>query len=182
MMDTNMKKLLCDDVLYDRRSLVYENGTLQEIDDPLDTDQLQEGRMGEFFIKRMKIHMGLMLRLPITKASRALDGAQTLTDTNTAFVLGAGNRFLSLEKEGSAPDEEQLDKDPQLVRWDGSDAPDGVTQWVGTVGSGTMLGIVSRFNGRDGAPYVFTYAGTGNFTDIRMEHSEILNAILRRVS
>ena len=29
MMDTNMKKLLCDDVLYDRRSLVYENGTLR---------------------------------------------------------------------------------------------------------------------------------------------------------
>lgn len=182
MMDTNMKKLLCDDVLYDRRSLVYENGTLQEIDDPLDTDQLQEGRMGEFFIKRMKIHMGLMLRLPITKASRALDGAQTLTDTDTAFVLAAENRYLSLEKGASAPVETQFGTDPDLVPWDGSDAPDGVTQWVGTVGSGTMLGIVSRFNGRDGAPYVFTYAGTGNFTDIRMEHGEILNAILRRVS
>jgi len=185
MMDMNMKKLLCEDTLYDQRSLVYENGVLQEVDDPRDTDKIQEGRMGEFFIKRMKLHMGLMLMLPITRASRPLDAAQVLADTDTLFALAAENRFLSVEKGERAQSEEKMDGRSDLVRWSGGNAGDGVTQWVGTVDTGTfgtMLGIVSRFSGADGSVYVLTYAGTGNYTDIRMEHREILKAFLRRVA
>lgn len=173
-MDATMKELLCADTLKDRRSLLFENGLLRQIDDPMDADGLPEGRMGEFPRLRLQTALGVPLLLPITRASACLKDADVVCDTPTACTLRASSRFLSLEKR-DAPE-----PDADLVSWPAGQGDERAEHWVG-IFSGEMVGIVSRFTGNDGSSYVLTYAGTGNFTDIRMEHSEILGVILRRV-
>lgn len=173
-MDATMKELLCGDRLKDRRSLVFENGLLRQIDDPMDANGLPEGRMGEFPRLRVRTALGVTLFLPITRASVCLEDADVMCDTPTAYTLRASVRFLSLEKR-DAPE-----PDADLVPWPAGQGDERAEHWVGIL-SGEMVGIVSRFTGNDGSSYVLTYAGTGNFTDIRMEHSNVLHGILQRV-
>ena len=188
MMNATMKQLLGSDTLYDEKSLVYQAGSLEQIEDPLDSSNIPEGRLGEFRLERIKTEMGVALQLPVTKTARELSQTTPAEDTQTCYQRSCANRFFMLKKVDSALSAQitaDFNADKNLTAWEAETPDEQMAQWIGlmdTGSTGPMLGIVRMISGKDGFVYLLYYAGIGNFTDIRMEETEIMKALYRRVT
>lgn len=178
--------MLLSDKLYDKTSLVFENGSLLRISDPKDSNDLPEGRLGEFPIDRFKTSFGLTFFVPLTRRSRTLKDAVPSVNNREAYRVSSENRYLSVEKRESADGPKAVDAlnaNGNLVKC-AVDLPNTL-QWLGFVDTqknGIMLGLVRSIKAADGSYYFVTYAGIGNFTDIRMEFNELAAPIQRRLS
>ena len=186
-MNITMKQLICEDALYDQKSLIYQDGHLEEIDDPLDRIDVPEGRLGEFRVERVKTKMGVTLQIPVTAASRELADAAPAEDSDTCYRRFVANRFVALEKTDaiqSASIAADFHTDNKLAAWKTPEAGEQTAQWAGLLDTeaGSMLGIIRMISGKDGSVYILRYAGTGNFTDLQMEEAEIMMALRRRVT
>lgn len=188
MMNATIKQLLVSDTLYDEKSLVYQAGTLEQIEDLMDSSKIPEGRLGEFRLERIKTRMGVILQLPVTKAARELSQTVPAEDTEICYQRCCANRFFMLKKVDAALSAQitaGLNSDENLTPWETETPNEQMAQWIGLVDSGSagpMLGIVRMIFGKDNFVYLLYYAGIGNFTDIRMEETEIMKALYRRIS
>ncbi|WP_455718537.1 hypothetical protein, partial [Anaerosporobacter sp.] len=90
--------LLKNDKLYDKRSLIWENDDLLEIDDDMDSNVIQEGRLGEFPNKRIQTKMGIVILLPLVRDNKTLDEIEDKIDDYNIYQLRSENRFLKLVK------------------------------------------------------------------------------------
>lgn len=184
-MNKNIADMLLSDILYDKTSLVFENGILNKIADPMDSNDLPEGRSGEFPCKRIKINCGITLFVPLTRKSRSFKDAKPSTDTESSFCLLTDNRYLSVEKRTSADAHKLIDaynSSKSFVQ--GSSNNPNTTEWLGFLSGNdgkSMLGIVRLIAASDGRMFFVTYAGTGNFTDIRLEMNELLDPLYMRL-
>ncbi len=179
--------LLENDRLHDGKSLVWENNTLTEIKDEADTDNRTEGRMGEFRFERIKTHMGTDIFFPVVKLNQALLEEQNRTEGEHFFDMRNETRMLRLERFDAVAAErvqEGLGASCYLRKWfleaDGEnyDAYEGLMEEAaGKLYLGTKVLIPIE----EGSHYVFTYAGMGNYTDIKMERDVILKRLIRTI-
>lgn len=186
-MDKKMSAMILEDRLYDKKSLIWENGFLKEDTDEFDRKNIQEGRFGEFKIRRIKANIGFPVMIPVTKANTELANTDDMTDEEKILRMCTSTRFLELRKmneEETVRIQSDLAKNSELFGWEKDWEISEIEEWIGLIDSGNygnMLGTVSMVKGTDGYNYSLVYAGTGNFTDIRMEKNEILNFLYRRV-
>lgn len=183
-----LKEMLQKEKFFDKKSIVFESGNLTEVEDALDKSNLLEGRLGEIPIERIKTEVGVEVFIPVSRYNKELAKAKAETDTETCFRIETENRVLALDKktvDAFAGEAACYDQSENMVRWDRNLPGDGVTEWAGIVDSlhkGPMLGTISAINGLDGNVYVLTYAGIGNFTDIRMEKNSVLKFLYKKVA
>lgn len=180
-MDAKTLEMFKNDKYYDRKSLVFENGILSEVKDAADRENVPEGRFGEFMSKKVKTKLGVTLRLPVTKSSKSLENAVEAENSDREYRIETDDRFLSIEKLSlSAPSEAEaeLSADCDLVKT----AEDDYSRFgfVRTTKGETMIGIVNLICRSGDEVYLLKYAGTGNFTDIRMEYDEILFSVKKK--
>ena len=177
-MDTKTLEMFKNDKYYDRRSLVFENGTLTEEKDDLDRENVPEGRLGEFMARMVRAKLGVSFRLPVTKKSESLETAEEIENTEKLYCIETDDRFFSFEKlscsEFSAL-ENSLSESGELVKV--ADGDFSYLGFVNTYKGVRMVGVVKFIDGSTDDGYVLKYAGLGNFTDIKMECDEILFSI-----
>ncbi|MBE6985156.1 MAG: hypothetical protein E7434_06060 [Ruminococcaceae bacterium] len=177
-MDLQTKALLQEDKLYDKKSLIFENDVLSQVEDANDDDRLPEGRLGEFPLLRFHTQMKVPLIVPLTKNSRTLKEAEVAEDSDCRFLLHSDNRYLCLEKLGT-----------ESMQWESLESNDEFIQkaeneWLGILETpyGKMLGTVNLLISADNTAVLLTYAGIGNYTDIQMEKNNIQAFVLRRIN
>ena len=179
--------LLGNDRLHDGKSLVWENNTLAEIKDEADTDNRTEGRMGEFRFERIKTHMGTVIFFPVVKLNQALLEEQNRTEGESFFDMRNETRILRLERFNAvAADSVQADLDAscylrKLFLEADSENCDVYEGLMEEADGKRYLGTKVLICGKEGEFYVFTYAGMGNYTDIKMERDVILKRLIRTI-
>ena len=182
-MDNTFKKALLNDRLYDKKSLIYENGELTEIEDMLDDDRVHEGSLGHFANMRISTEMGIRFVLPLTRVSRSFEDPEYVVDIEEIYQIQSSNRFLSIEKMADVDRQalvERFDEEEELVALPEADDRN---QWTGLIecdSENMMLGFVEVFRDKSNVEYVLKYAGTGNYTEIRLEKNNIMRSIYRR--
>lgn len=176
------------DKLYDKKSLIWENGEIREVADDMDSNTIQEGRLGEFPIKVIRTKMGVTISLPLVANNKTLDYAEDSIDDQNIYQLRSENRILKLEKLLNNEYQDRIqnnDKTKDLYKIPMEDKENYLFTYEGLIDSdkyGTMLGTIVFFKGKSGDIYEFTYAGIGNYTDIKMEKDIIVKRIYRRVN
>ena len=184
----SLKEMLREEKFYDEKSIVFESGKLDEVKDAKDKSSLPEGRLGEIPIERIKTEIGVELFVPMSRFNKELAQAKAEMNTETCFRLETENRVLVLEKktaEAFEMDAASYDQSENMLRWNQNLPGNDVTEWAGivqTLHKGPMLGTVSGISKADGDVYVLTYAGIGNFTDIRMEKTGLLKLLYKKVT
>lgn len=184
MMNNAMMELLLNDKLFDRRSLVFDNGELTEIDDPFDASDLPEGRLGEFAVSRRSLALGLRLFIPLTKMGRTLEDSENITDADVLFQVSSGQRLLRVEKLSHADADEKLAGFGSCGDFAALRDEDGTPMWFGCFDSPEgvpMLGVTRAAGVGEEFTYLLTYAGIGNFTDIRMEADNVYSRLRRGI-
>ena len=175
--------MLAEDKLYDGKSLLFENGELLEVDDPRDKKNIPEGRLGEFAIEWIRTAMGVVLKVPVTKMTASMVNEAARVDAESIFYAEAENRWMALEK----LDPESLEDRARYLAENADLASvscEACRKWVGILTSPEnrkMAGMIALVGGTGEDGYVLTYAGTGNFTDIKMEQGLILRSLCRSV-
>lgn len=180
--------LLRDDKLYDKKSLIWENGEIREVADDMDSNTIQEGRLGEFPIKVIRTKMGVTILLPLVANNKTLDYAEDCIDNQNIYQLRSENRLLKLEKMLNHEYLDRIqnyDETKDLYKICMEDKENYLFTYEGFIDAdkyGTMIGTINLFKGNSNEIYEFTYAGIGNYTDIKMEKDIILKRIFRRVN
>lgn len=182
-MEKKYIEMLRNDKLYDKKSLIYYEGIIEEVIDEFDSDQIMEGRLGEFPVERIKTIMGVPLMIPLTKDSRVLLETEDILDTENMYQIRTETRFLCLVRcsltEIEKKSREYIESEKYISVYQEGESE----KFIGFCNLeeyGEMLGLVSIIRGKKDS-YIFKYAGIGNFTDIRMEQRNILSYICRRV-
>ncbi len=179
-MENAIRKMLVEDKLYDKKSLVFEGGTLREISDPLDSDKLPEGRLGEFPLERFRTAMGITLYVPITKASGSVRNAVPITNSEELFEVCTADRYLSLEKNNANDGSAILrNNEADLAITENNDGEERLVGFIETPEGDKMLGIAAKTE-IGNVDFVFVYAGIGNFTDIKMEMENVIRFLRSR--
>lgn len=180
------KKLIQSDKLSDKKSLVWEDNELYEIEDKRDNNFL-EGRFGEFPSERFSTKMGITFIFPIVKSNRKLFEDCNIVDDVSIFEMLSENRVLKIEKIENIEYKnrilninaiEYLQEINPKERCNVLSIYEGLVE---TEKNGLMLGRIVFLNGKNGLIYEFTYAGKGNYTDIQMEQRNILKSLARSV-
>lgn len=186
-MDRNIIKILLEDQLYDKKSLIFENGIIREIYDEYDSDKIIEGRLGEFEVKRIKGKMGVFISIPLTRTNKDIIETKDIVDEDNLFQLRTPTRFLSLKKMSyseSVTEIKNIMHNESLLEYPGDKNNEKLKEFVGFINSElyeNMLGFECILLQNEGEGYVFKYAGKGNFTDIIMEKNNILKLLCRRL-
>lgn len=180
--------LLKDDKLYDKKSLIWENGNIKEVADDMDSNNIQEGRLGEFPIKRIQTQIGVIIQLPLVKNNKTLDKTEDIISDINIYQLRSENRFLKLEKLFDREYQRRIQnynesKDLYKITMDVNEnylfTYEGL---IDTEKYGIMIGTTCLFKDKSNQIYEFTYAGIGNYTDIKMEKDFIIKRIYGRVN
>ncbi len=179
--------LLKNDKLYDGKSLIWENNKLTEIKDNLDKNNIPEGRLGEFPINKINISMGLELFLPVVKKNKNLINTQDIIDTPKLYQILSENRILKIEQLGNSEYHKKILEYDNLKFMQNISITDNekyLQIYEGVLNTekyGAMLGIITFLSGTKDTTFSFTYAGTGNYTDIKMERDTILKKLIRSI-
>ncbi len=179
------------DKLFDKKSFIWEKETLKEVNDPLDSNTILEGRLGEFPTKRIITKLGLNLIIPLTANSKTFEETKDLLDEENLFQIRISKRILKLEKRLFNEYEniiEKANKSSLLRNIENTQnlLKQGIlSQFEGFIDSdkyGVMLGNINILRGRDSQIFIFTYGGYGNYTDIKMEFNNIVKRIIRSIN
>ncbi len=179
--------LLEKDKLYDEKSLFWENNILSEIQDEDDTDKRTEGRLGEFKIQRIQTKMGIAFFFPIVKLNKSLLDVQNITDEADRYTMENDTRLLCLEKLDAAQAETvvgEYEASSGLRKYTEEVDETDYVVFEGVIpGTGGELFLGTRLLVSDKSDdlYVFTYAGKGNYTDIKMERNIIAKRLIRTI-
>ncbi|MBE5961914.1 MAG: hypothetical protein E7256_11150 [Lachnospiraceae bacterium] len=187
-----LRSLLDGDRLYDKKSLIWENGRINEVQDDRDLKDIPEGRFGEFKVERVNTEMGVKLLLPLTEENKKFKNPNETINTGSHFKIHTENRILELETltESEYKMMVQACESSKFLYKSSNEENNGLQKYEGMIGEETdgdthndkwMLGNVVFFEGQNNEIYAFTYAGIGNYTDIKMESSFILNKIIWRI-
>lgn len=182
-MEKNYMKMLREDKLYDKKSIVFYENKMEEIADERDCDSLPEGRLGEFPMERIETEMGLTVILPMTKESRVLEKAKERINLEDKFQIAAETRLFGVQKIAFSEYEMHLESYQNHEDFILNRDEEKLQEFMGVFNCeefGRMLGLLSFIHGKESV-YLVKYAGIGNFTDIRMEQENILNYIYKRV-
>lgn len=176
MIENMNLELLKKDRLYDGKSLIWGNGMLRQISDSSDSSKLHEGRFGEFPYKIIKTNMGVCLQIPEVKSNLSLCRAAALINDENIYLAVTKERILRLERtvvhEAKAEDGNLRKTDDKEEEYEG---------FIDSGDNGVMAGRIIFLDGKDHTMYKFIYAGTGNYTDIKMEYEIILKRLRRSV-
>lgn len=177
------------DQLFDKKSLVWENNTLEIINDKYDAENVPEGRMGEFKIKRILTELGVVILFPVINETEEIFLSGSEEDNSDFYQLSFDKRFFKIEKMSKAEHGcmiKELENSGTMIKCINDKNPVCISEYEGfyyTENYGDMIGRVSSFvDKEEGVIYNFTYAGKGNYTDIKMEGSFILNRIIKQIA
>ena len=179
--------LLKNDKLYDGKSLIWEDNKLTEIKDNLDKNNIPEGRLGEFPIKKINISMGLDLFLPVVKKNKDLINTHDIIDTPKLYQMLSENRILKIERlenneyHTKSLEYNNLESMQNISTTDNKETLQIYEGILNTEKYGAMVGIITFLPGTKDTASSFTYAGTGNYTDIKMEKDIILKRLIRSI-
>ena len=182
-MENKYMKMLREDKLYDKKSIIFYENKMEEVVDERDRSNIPEGRLGEFPMERIETAMGLTVILPMTKESCVLGKAKERIDLENQFLIVAETRMFSVQKIPFSEFEMHLENYQKHEDFILSRAEVRLQEFKGVFDCkefGKMLGLISFISGREYV-YLVKYAGKGNFTDIRMEQENIINYIYKRV-
>lgn len=176
--------LIEQDEFNDGFSLIWENGCLSKVEDYFDTEDLSEGRMGEFETKRIFTATDYVIIIPLVKKNSSLFYDSEEIDTDNKYQLAGNDRVLTFEimsedkyrtrtKELEEAETIKIscNKEPYLAEFEGL---------VYSSDDKKMIGKQS-FLKSNGIIYGFLYAGEGNYTDIKMEGAFVLKRIINQM-
>lgn len=176
-----------EDKLFDKKSLVWDNGVLELVDDKYDQKGVPEGRMGEFKIERVLTESGVVLFFPIVKKTEGFFLSGSEVDSAKYYQVAFDQRFLKIEMMTKAEHcsmVEELKHSGMMVECFNDKNSDCITEFEGfycTEDYGDMIGKVSSvLSEKEDMVYTLVYAGKGNYTDIKMEGAFILNRIIKQ--
>lgn len=182
-------KFISKDKLYDRKSVVWDGNGAQVVYDELDSRSVLDGRYGPFEAVRLETALGAALMGIKTNNNDGLFSADTIpeVDDSSEYRLEISNRYLSLKKSdgsGYTTQAEALSADTGLMELDGT-AFKSETEYrlftgiIGTESGSDMIGFRLLSKGSDGSIYCLTYAGLGNYSDIKTEADEVIRSLLK---
>ncbi len=185
-MDNKFVNYYNEDEKYDRRSIFYENGKLSFVKDKLDDKHILDGRAGEYHNVTLKLKNGCSLFYPETDTNKAFlkSNDNVVKDDENEFIASNSNRFASVKKLSGNWDE---NKEQFIKSMEGKDVIDATKDaeyprlekyvfYYGMVTDNSgreLLGMHCLFE-KKGVIYSFTFGGTGNFEDIKIDGESII--------
>ncbi len=188
-METNKKvilEMIKQDKLYDEKSFMWEDDTLVEMEDELDSNKITEGKLGEFMYERISANMGIKFLFPVVRKNKDLLESPLFTDDQRMYRRIIPNRLFEVKKMeecdfAAACELVEKNEDLYSVMSDKTEEHLGIYEGIiATEEFGNMLGSIAFIKGSDYI-YQLSYAGKGNYTDIKMEKNIILKRITRSV-
>jgi len=182
---------ISEDKPYDGKSIMWDGSKIHVIEDELDSKDILDGRSGPFMIERIETSLGIELRSFCTMHNSELISGLEFPDVDSSgeYRIETFDRYLSLKKYGKEEYEsllEALSRNSGLIEAEngmtiaGNNSHKTFSGLIETESGTVMIGYILLVKGSGDNAYSLAYAGIGNYSDIQVEASQIMNSFLDR--
>lgn len=187
----NVIKAIQEDRKNDEKSLIWDGNQATIIQDELDSENIMDGRSGEFRIYNLQTAAGITLPCFVSKNNSELGQYQDhlLVNDECEFKVETSNRYLSLikldinaynEKKNSSLNDPLL-IEPTDKRAFGLEESTVLTGIINTESNKNMIGFRLYVKGSKDDAFCLTYAGFGNYSDIKVEAANMFRMFMIRL-
>lgn len=179
----NAAEMIAKDKANDEKSLVWDGSAMREVEDPLDNDQIMDGRAGPYAYTRL---LTKMLMVYSVDSVSLLNAESIMRDDEDTFIAENETRYLRIR--AVAEDYQKLVSSSKSLTDKGLYQPvkincrcdvTGYAGLIQTEKGQLMVGITACLLQKNGMVYECQYAGIGNYSDIVVEAKMMIHRTFR---